>query len=159
MPARPTASFLSVIDTTIQIGPKEGPLVTLEGLVGPDAITYTSVPGYTTQMDIAGNKQFIRTSERGTTMTITVMAASTGAAELLKLLKKQENGSIGFLKAIVSNQSVGTITCEDGVITEWPPAPSIGDGAVGDMSYQITWSYFSNNNDVVGGVGIVQAEA
>ena len=155
--ARAKASFLSAIDTTFRIGPADGTLEDIEGLVGADAISFTSVPGYTTQMDISGNKQFIRTSEQGTTMTVNVMAASTGASTLLTLLKKQENGSIGFLKCVVSNGSIGTFTGEGGVITEWPPAPAIGDGAVGDMAYIITWTTYSNNNDSVGAVGIVQA--
>ncbi|MDE2725489.1 MAG: hypothetical protein OXI59_19135 [Gemmatimonadota bacterium] len=159
MPDKPKPKFLSAKDTSFRFGPKDG-LVVISGLVGSDAITYTDVEAYNVQMDVSGNKQFVRTSEQGTVMTINLMASSAGAAHMRKFVEKQENGSVGFFEGVVTNPGQGTLELEGGVITRWPPGQAMGDGAVGDLSFQVTFTYFRNNAAAVqtgGRVGVVQA--
>ena len=163
MPVRPRATFLSAIDTTFQFGPElesereGGRLTDIRGLVGSDAINYTPVSAYSVQMDISGNKQYVRNSEQGTVFTVNLLATSTGAAAFKQFVKSQENGRVGVFKGIVSNPGHGTLTLYGCVITEWPPSNSIGDGAVGDLAYQVTATYYTDDSDITGGIGIVEA--
>ena len=166
MPARPTTTFLSARGASVRIAPTGQDLTEdreIEGLVGADALAFTDVEGYNILMDITGSKQYVRTSEQGTVVTMNLMASKSGHAKLSKLQKDQEAGIIGTVHAIVAYPKLGNIILEGGVITSWPPYPGFGDGEVGNLTYQITWTYFTANADSVGvgatgDIGIVQTE-
>ena len=144
----PQAKILSAIETQVQLGfeTEAGSITSLlnltAGLVGSDAISFSATTGHNVQMDITGNKQFIRTSERGTVVTLNYLASSDSAIILKNFVASQENGLQGTLGGRISNNHAGDIELKGGVITEWPPFPSVGDGAVGDLSFQITFSYY-----------------
>ena len=153
----PTAILLSAVDTTVLMGPHDGELEDVsDGLIGSDAISYTPIEGYITKMDLKGNKIFIKTGDRGPTMTLNYMAGSVGAARVKSLKNRRENGEIGFIKAVVTNAGQGTTQFFYGVITQWAPTQGFGDGEVGDLTYEVAWTFYTDDSDIVGVPGIVE---